>query len=226
LRYFIDDFERRERVASDVRARTWYALSRAGLTIPAPQRRVELVRARSEVSRRAEGKQSSRHELLASLTLFQVLPPEEIHRLSTRSTSRVYGPGDVIVRAGDVGGELFVIRRGEVAVRSPLPGGRFAEVARLGAGDFFGEVALLTGERRGATVVAQMETELAVIARDTMGEAMALRPELADEIGRVLAERRQALQQVLGSHGPPPSSVSREEEHQELLDRIRRFFSL
>ena len=64
-------------------------------------------------------------------------------------TRRHYLPDEVVIREGDIGHELFLISEGEVKVDR---GG--SEVARLGAGDFFGELALLSGNPRNATVIA------------------------------------------------------------------------
>lgn len=224
LRYFIDDFAVRERVASDVRSRTWYALSRGGVSVPAPRRQVSVRRDAAPQSA-AIASLEDRSARLRALPVLASLPAAEIETLTRQASGRIYGPGDVIVRAGDPEGELFVIHRGEVVVRTSVSSGASVEVARLGPGDFFGEVALLTEERRAATVSAATETEVVVIARDVMAKVMARRPELAEEVSRVLNERRRELTQVLGSQRPD-GAVAQEDERLELLNRIRRFFSL
>src|SRR5712692_7570925 len=73
-------------------------------------------------------------------------------------TKRHYMPGEIVIREGDIGHELFLVSEGEVKVERSG-----AEVARLGPGEFFGELALMSGERRNATVIAADALETYVL---------------------------------------------------------------
>src|SRR5215470_460611 len=88
-------------------------------------------------------------EFLKTVDAFQDLTPTELTNVAENMTKRRFVKGDVIIRQGDVGEEFFLISEGTVEV---MREGR--DVAALGAGDFFGEAALITGEPRNATVVA------------------------------------------------------------------------
>jgi len=88
-------------------------------------------------------------EFLKTVDAFQDLTPTELTNVAEKMTKRRFVKGDVIIRQGDVGEEFFLISEGTVEV---MREGR--DVAALGAGDFFGEAALITGEPRNATVVA------------------------------------------------------------------------
>ena len=82
---------------------------------------------------------------------------------------------------------------------------------------------MLTGEARSANVVAAGETDVIVLDRDIFAPTIENSPEIAERISRVLAERQRKLKEVFGSpHSEHPSAGN----EKELLDRIKRFFSL
>ena len=96
----------------------------------------------------------------------------------------------------------------------------------LGPGMFFGEMALVTGERRQATVRAASECELVVIGHKAFHAVLAASPNMVKELSRVLAER----QTMLEEHAERLSSVDHEREVSlksiQFIDRIKRFFEL
>jgi CRP-like cAMP-binding protein len=103
-------------------------------------------------------------EALRKVPFFENLTPEDLSRLATIGRRRTFGPGEDIVRQGDVTGGLFVILSGTATVHA---GGR---THPLGPGDFVGEMALLAGRPRSATVTATEPVEAMVL------EAMYFKP--------------------------------------------------
>ncbi|MGD8726430.1 MAG: Na+/H+ antiporter [Gemmatimonadales bacterium] len=93
-------------------------------------------------------------ELLAKVPFFQRIDPAEFQRVVDALVPRTVLPGEVVVQQGEKGTSLFLIARGVVAVIVAEPGHRPRRVASLHAGEFFGEMALLTQEPRSATVQA------------------------------------------------------------------------
>jgi CRP-like cAMP-binding protein len=116
---------------------------------------------------------------------------------------------------------MFVVESGEVSVSVDE-----AEIARLGPGKFFGEMALMTGEPRNATVRAAGACRLLVIDAPSMRSVLESAPDLAVHISRIIAERQAALEQesAAASLRRPPATT--EERTSQLLGRIRKFFSL
>lgn len=102
---------------------------------------------------------------LAGTPLFSDFTAEELPDVLRRLKHRSYAPGDLIVREGEPGESLFVLSQGRVKVVGTGPGGRPVELAELGEGDFFGEVALLTGRPRTATITSLDETEVLELTR-------------------------------------------------------------
>jgi Cyclic nucleotide-binding domain len=94
-------------------------------------------------------------ELLRSLPLFAPLPPATIEYLAGRLAPRSLDPGEVVIRSGERADRFYVVAAGDVEVR--VDGGPPRE---LHAGDFFGEIGLLRGVPRTATVVAKTDAEV------------------------------------------------------------------
>jgi putative ABC transport system ATP-binding protein len=97
-------------------------------------------------------------EFLKTVDAFQHLTPIELTNVAEKVTKRQFVAGDVVIRQGEAGEEFFLISDGTVEVMR-----EGHEVATLGAGDFFGEGALITGEPRNATVVANDNLETYVL---------------------------------------------------------------
>jgi branched-chain amino acid transport system substrate-binding protein len=122
--------------------------------------------------------------------------------------------------------ELFIVVRGRVTVMvQHHKRSKAVEVAQLGAGQFFGEMSLMTGEKRKATVRSVGETELMAVGKEAFHRVFDLEPELMQRLSVELAEREKQLDKV--AHSDRLSEVDTANERSaELLKRIRDFFSL
>jgi CRP-like cAMP-binding protein len=132
------------------------------------------------------------NKLLAKFTVFAELGEEELHTLIEQSATESYSAGERIINAGDSGHCMYVILSGSVSVTVKRGNGEI-ELARLFAGDFFGEVALVDDGPRSATVTATENCELLCITRTTLGVLAGLQPaaaiHLLAAIGRSLVAR-------------------------------------
>jgi CRP-like cAMP-binding protein len=108
---------------------------------------------------------------LSTIPLFSTLDATHQGALARATTELKYGPGDLIVRQGDPGDAFFAIRTGHVVVEQQANSGLIREVARLGPGDCFGEIALLESTPRMASVRASEVVVLAQISRKAFEEA-------------------------------------------------------
>src|SRR5262249_39981846 len=119
---------------------------------------------------------------------------------------------------------MFIVESGEVLVERERGNGKPEEIARLGAGKFFGEMALMTGEPRNATVRASAPCKLIRIEGSALRSVLASAPGVAEHVSRVIAERQ------ANPHSSEPTATIRDSSVEErsslLLGRIRRFFSL
>jgi CRP-like cAMP-binding protein len=123
---------------------------------------------------------------LSEKSFFARLPAEEIAALVPAIDSRHYSAGDTIITQGDPGDSLFIVEEGRVGVESD---GRESTLATLAEGDVFGEMALITGAPRSATVKAASDCRLWIVMKEDFDRAMASSPHLAQAVHE-LAEAR------------------------------------
>jgi putative ABC transport system ATP-binding protein len=123
-------------------------------------------------------------EFLKGVEAFKNLTPHELTDVAERMTRRQFMPNEVIIHEGDAGEELFLISEGEVEVDRA---GR--EVARLGPGDFFGELSLMSGDPRNATVVAMKPVDTYVLGKDDFTAAIDASAGFREQLRRVYFAR-------------------------------------
>lgn len=128
---------------------------------------------------------------------FSAFPAPVLAELLASTSVRAYKPGTVIVREGDPGNSLFLIVDGAVEVRGTDPKGRQVKLAQLQQGDFFGEVAVLTGKPRTATVVAQTDVAVVEISRATLAELQQRHPQVQQVLERFYQERVNATVELM-----------------------------
>ncbi len=117
--------------------------------------------------------------LLAKISFFENLQAEELEHLSTLLRSRRYAKGEVIFHQGDVGTALYILRKGQVAIRLSSEDGKEVILALLDRGDIFGELALLDDEPRSTDAVAREEVDLLSLQREDFRKFLEERPQVA-----------------------------------------------
>ncbi len=227
IRFHTDDFERREVTDSLARDRIWYSLRRANIPMAIPVAELELHQ--DDETHRSAAKTEARERrrrALQGVDFLRSLDPEQMQALASTCRERPYAPGETIIRQGEQGGELFIVQRGDVEVLLDADG-ESIEVARLGPGAFFGEMSLMTGEPRMATVRTLRETQVLVVSKGAFAKVLDASPELAERISEMLAERRAQLDSASSKQSAARlTTTSREASKNELLHRIKEFFSL
>jgi cAMP-dependent protein kinase regulator len=108
--------------------------------------------------------------------LFEVLSDEERDALVREMEGETHNEGDIIISEGDTGSSMYLIASGEVKVYTRGSTGAPVYLARLGEGDFFGEVSVLSGKPRTATITAAQRTELLRLDKVKLDNALAKYP--------------------------------------------------
>jgi small-conductance mechanosensitive channel/CRP-like cAMP-binding protein len=216
IKYWLDDYAKYNDTDALVRQRVWYALRRSGLTFAFPTRTLYLERA---VPIRPVTVEDQIADRLSAVDIFSPLSPDELRQLAKSTAGHVFAPGETLIRSGDEGSSMFVVHSGRVAIQIPDRGGP-RTVAELTEGNFFGEMALFTGEPRTANVVALEETEVLEIGHAAMKHIFHTNPSLAESISWTISERQAALAKDSASAQP---SI---QETAGLLSSIKRFFGL
>jgi ABC-type multidrug transport system ATPase subunit/CRP-like cAMP-binding protein/ABC-type multidrug transport system permease subunit len=133
-------------------------------------------------------------QALRRSVLFADLAPRELEDVATRLGAMDVRAGTVLCREGQPGHDMFVIDAGRFAVAGRV-GDRTVVFAELGPGDVFGEMAVLTGRPRSATVTAQSDGRLLVLDRDNFHDLARRYPSLGQAVQRLVAERSNGTMQ-------------------------------
>jgi len=219
VRFWIQDYERDEAARDEVRSAIYYAFARHGIEIPWPIQ-VQYEKAWEEQDPAAQVHERGR--LLGRVDLFAGLSDEARREIAGAIRSRTFGDGESIVRQGEPGESMFIIASGR-AVVALEPDRR--EVATIEGGGYFGEMSLLTGEPRSATVVAESDVAVLEIKRADFEKVLAANPALLEPISQIAA-RRQEAQIETRRIRPASPPFAQDAAAQRLLQRIRTFFHL
>jgi len=217
VKYWLVDYAKYNDTDALIRQRIWYAFRRAGLNFAFPTRTLYVERPERAAQRDGDG--GAVVERLSAVDIFAPLSADETSMLAQAAVRHVFAPGETVIRAGDPGSSMFVVHKGRVRVQVS-ENGRPRTVATLNEGDFFGEMALFTGEPRTANVLALEETEVLEIGHAAMKRVFDTNPDLVESLSFIMAERRQGLaSQTDDSAASTHSSAG-------ILSAIKRFFGI
>nr|MBA3542398.1 cyclic nucleotide-binding domain-containing protein [Deltaproteobacteria bacterium] len=225
IRYWLNDLQADDSTDSAARVRMWFALRRANIPLSIPAASLFLTHESPERdARKAEDEQTRRLAALGSVDLFRGLSDQVRQTLANRLTYTPFTCGEAVTHEGDHDDGLYMIVSGEAAVRISA-GGEEREVARLVAGQFFGEMSLMTGEARTASVIATQDLICYRVDKPAFELLLRETPEVADEIAEVLAARRGALS-AKRDERDDVKRTRMQTAKQDLLGRIRGFFKI
>jgi small-conductance mechanosensitive channel len=217
IKYWLDDYSKFNDTDALLRQRLWYVFQREKIDFAYPTRTVHIAEKKEETTFVEYVNTVS--ESLQRIPLFAPLSEEEVQRLATASATRIYAPGEAIVRRGQEGNSMFVIVRGAVKVQ--IPENDYQKtINHLSANDFFGEMSLLTGQPRTATVIAEEETEVIQIKKTALRPLFEANPDLMKAICDIIEERRELLVQTTAAEESMDESAS------GVLSSLRKFFGM
>ncbi len=206
---------------STVRNRIWYALDRNGIRSSVPAGREPETGVTPETGGPMAAEEMDRRKArLRQVDLFADLDDETLSHLARAARTVWYTPGETIIRQGEEGEEFFLIHAGELLVVADGSDGQEREMNRLGPGQFFGELSLLTGQRRSATVKALHECELIVLGKKKFAPILDRTPALVASIQRTLETRQTELKT------PGQGETAADEPSDSLAARFLKNFHL
>ncbi len=220
LRFSVDDYSLRPLIESQVRTYVWNAFQRNGIEIPFPQRVVHTQAGAATEQMARQSDQIVSH--LAAVDFLAVLAPEQIEILARDATIQKFLPGERVVRQGEAGQELYIILDGTAEVRLQQDG-RSMTVATLQKGQFFGEMSLLTGEPRSATVVAATPLRVVVVGKQGLSRVAQEDGRVIDRISEVVARRQLATAAAKDQLAREGATITVANQTRSLTERIRRF---
>lgn len=226
LRIWYDDHWALPRIKDDALTRVWYHLRRSGMGIPFPIRDVRLRTVADDAAERAAAaERDAVAAALAPVPLLRALDAGQLATLAAASRRVTFGAGETLVRQGDAAGPLYVIARGRVRVDVAPDDGAPVTVAHRGVGDHFGELSVLTGEPRSASVVAEDETTVVAVDHDAFAAVLRADPGVAERLARTVAERAEETGASLAA-ARAAAETPRAGAFESLLAKIRSVFGL
>ena len=196
VKFWLEDESNHNDILDSVRTNIWYALHRANMRIPFPTRTVHWEKTAAAAP--TQDIPAATRTLLRQKPFFQCLDEGETEQLLAQGRLQRFGRGEPVIVQGDEGHSMFILLHGTAAVSVDV-NGKPQQVAVLHDDDYFGEMSLMTGEPRTATVVAQRDCEVLEIGKETMGELLQKNPCLLERLSMLLAERRMQMEGVLAS---------------------------
>ncbi len=214
-RFWVNDFSKDDLAADAVRTRIYYEFRRRNIEIPWP---IQVEYARVEASGDTPDRRERFARAMAGVPVLARLPEEAHGALAGSARELLFTDGEVIVREGDAGASMFIVLAGSVAITI---GAERRVVAVTEAGGYFGEMSLLTGEPRTATVSARGDCTALEITAGAFREYVHRHPEVIDDLVAATTVRRKELDDARAGMGAAPVVAQA-----SIRDRMRRFFGL
>jgi len=226
LRYWLTDLSTDDPTDGVMRWHVYTALKRAGIKLAEPN--VQYVREKEKYEEAEHQSELKRRvKTLRKVELFKQMTDEELHKLAARLKYAPFAKGTVITRQGAPAQHwLYVIINGETEVYLEAHNGLKHRLNVLAKGDFFGEMSLMTGEPRVASVIARTDVECYRLDKEAFEEIMQARPSIAEEVSHILVERREQLESAMQNMGAESLHSEIHPQHSDVLATIRRFFGL
>src|SRR5437764_3573577 len=223
IKYSMGNHSRINEINDAVRTNIWYELKRQGITIPFPMRRVHIERRAAPV---AYEDYDEARAILREEPLFECLSDAQIDSLVKEARLNYFGRGERVIQEGADGDSMFVLLRGAARVWVSK-NGTSIPVATLSAGDCFGEMSLLTGEPRTATVRAESDCYVLEIGKPVMAEVIRDSPDCLERLSELLAKRKMENEGILREAASQGQHDKTQREYTAtFLHRLRTFFEL
>jgi small-conductance mechanosensitive channel/CRP-like cAMP-binding protein len=222
-RFWIDNPKEHLLIEHRVRQNAWYRLRERGLTISFSTT-IDVSNLDERQKQARVLKLKAREHAIGRVPLLAPLTHEQRAKLADEAAEILLSPGQVLFKQGDPGETFYIIFHGKVEVLIDV-GGQQKVVATLSPGDFFGEMAALTGQPRRATIRAVEHLKLVEISKMDLHGIFAADPSILEKISGVIAQRdaeREAASKT--NQAPPPAVVAAQKK--SLLTRMIGWFGL
>lgn len=219
-KFWIKSYPNLYKIEDAVKSKIWYFFRENDIEIPFPIRTVYAHRG-TPGKRKESGAIAS---ILQGIEIFAPLSKQEIGKLSQKFILGYFARGEKMIRQGEEGTTFFIIKEGRVSVNIQV-GEATRKIKELQAGDFFGEMSLLTNEKRSATIIAEDETEVLILDRTDFAHILKRKPVIAERISRILAQRKLELGEYERDEKKPTKS-EKSKEQRSILKQIKGVFGL
>lgn len=217
LRFWLEDYQGRFLIESKVREAIWYRFNRENIEIPFPMRNIIQLHQETDTALKAEVR-----ILLEKVDFLNSLRKEDLSFLCTRVRYLLFARSETVFNQGEPGDSFYIIKSGRLTVTAKNQQGEVFLTTEMIPGQYFGEMALLTGEPRSATVKALEDTELLVLEKDDLRTIIQDNPQAEEVISRVLAKRQVRTQKAQQENEEEKSSADEKAGARSIGERLDR----
>jgi small-conductance mechanosensitive channel/CRP-like cAMP-binding protein len=227
VRYWLCEIEADDATDSQIRLRLYAALQRSGIDLPYPQYHLHLTH---KDDRYEQNKQlrtiKEQMEALRHVDLFNSLHDDELVKIAEQLVYTPFAQGEIMMKQGTIAHWLYIIISGEADVFLELAEGKRHKVGTVHGGNLLGEMGLMTGDPRSATVIAQSEVLAYRLNKDSFKKILEERSELAIEISKLLVSRQFSLDNFQEQLDSESLVQLMSQQQNKFLEQIRNFFGL
>ena len=222
IRFWMEDESKYNDILDAIRTNVWYEAQRSGLKIPFPIRTIQIERPKTEARDKFEVARTS----MRRQPFLQLLAPPQLDRLLNDARLLRFGRGERVIEQGAEGRSMFILVHGDAEVFVNINGIE-KPVATLHGGDYCGEMSLLTGEPRSASVVAKTDCEMWEIGKEVLAEILAENQPLVEKLSEILAVRKLNTEGIVASATASADVQAKQQEYKAgFLKRLYGFFEL
>ncbi|MDD5772626.1 MAG: mechanosensitive ion channel family protein [bacterium] len=224
IRFWINDYDDLVRIEDDLHTHIWYLLKRNNIEIPFPTRTSYIHSMTDELIK----EKNNQNEILSWLRQVGILKPlseSELTELSKGLNFQKFGTGEIIFHENEQGDSFYIIKSGLVEVSKQVKFGKSSVISTLGPGNYFGEMSLLTGEKRNATIKALEDTELIAITHGPFKKILVNNPDIVESLSRILEERQSGILKEL-ANSQTGNEVPAVSGYDKFIKKIKVFFGI
>jgi CRP-like cAMP-binding protein len=227
LRYWLTNLAIDDPTDAIVRWHIYAALERAGIKLVLEEQSMHFIKENEkyeEANLRRE--RDRRIKTLHRVELFSQMSDKELKHLAEHLKYAPFAKGNLISKQGAIAHWLYIIINGDAEVYVEAENGEKRSLSILSKGDFFGEMGMMTGAPRSASVVAKTDVECYRLDKVGFEGIILARPTIAEEVTHILVSRRAELDQALQDLGESVKPKETHVQHKEILATIKGFFGL
>lgn len=192
-------------------------LGRSGLTLSYPKEEIQLTKI---VDSQTLGVQNNDiKKIISNVDLFDSLNEDELTDLATHIIEKEFISGDILIKQNEDGDSMFIVIEGLLDVFINSKDGHQIKVGRLTPGDFFGEMSLMTGDKRSATVIAATDVLVYEITKENISKIIDAREDVINEFGEIISRRSEVNIQFKKNF-----ESSKQTFLNEIVGKIKKFF--
>jgi small-conductance mechanosensitive channel len=227
MRYWLTDLVFDDPTDAAIRWHIMTALQRVGIKLAMEERSIHITKENEKHEEALRQREVIlRIKTLKRVELFKQMTDDELRKLAERLKYAPFAKGNVISKQGAIAHWLYIIINGEAEVFIEAANGEKRSLNVLSKGNFFGEMGMMTGAPRVATVVAKTDVECYRLDKEAFEEILLARPGIADEVSDILVARRTQLDSAMQNLDEEALHKEMHHRHSEVLATIKRFFGL